>query len=438
MNPLGKLSVYLSANPIWKRFLSASVWTAVGSVAMRGFGLVSTTVSARLLGVEDYGRLGMVLNTIGTFAFFAWVTMSVTATKYVAEMCDLNPARTGRIIGICNAISMAFGCLSMVVLFAFAPWLSDSMLADSGLSLLLRISAVSVLLNAINGTQTGILYGLECFRTTAVLNFTCGLMNLIVTIALTYLWGLEGAAVAIGISALLQCMITSLSLRREYARRSIKPTLKGSREELPVLVNFSVPHLLSASLSMPVLWVCNAMLVRTPGGYVEMGLFSAASRWREALMFVPQIMSKVGSVMHAERLGKMDYKGVRKILMASLLINFVVAGGVALVLALGRHYVMASFGEGFTGKGELVLVIALACGLVQAMTIPFNNITTSAGKMWLNFLISLSYSAVLLVSCWYGIQHGSVGFACAWTLASIVQFAGLFYVALKIVKRQTV
>ncbi len=61
-----------------------------------------------MLGKEEFGKLGIVQSTVGMFQVFAGFGLGLTATKYVAEFRDSDPAKTGRIIGL-SACRANFG-----------------------------------------------------------------------------------------------------------------------------------------------------------------------------------------------------------------------------------------------------------------------------------------------------------------------------------------
>ena len=53
---------------------------------------------------------------------------------------------------------------------------------------------------------------------------------------------------------------------------------------------------------MPMIWLANSFLVRQPGGYGEMALYSAANNLRILVLFLPNVMNSVGlSVLNNEK-----------------------------------------------------------------------------------------------------------------------------------------
>jgi len=57
-------------------------------------------------------------------------------------------------------------------------------------------------------------------------------------------------------------------------------------------MDFSVPAFLSSAMTIPVTWISNAMLIRSPGGYAEMGIYNAANQMRTAATYIPGLVGR--------------------------------------------------------------------------------------------------------------------------------------------------
>ena len=150
-----------------------------------------------MLGKQGFGGLGVVQSTVGMFQVFASFGLGLTATKYVAEFRNVDPARAGRIISLSFLAAVATGLVIMVPLIIFAPWLAQHALAAPALAGPLRMGSLVLLLSALCGAQTGVLSGFEEFKTIARINLLSGLANFPLMVAGAYLWGLPGVVVAL-------------------------------------------------------------------------------------------------------------------------------------------------------------------------------------------------------------------------------------------------
>ena len=97
----------------------------------------------------------------------------------------------------------------------------------------------------------------------------------------TWWGGLDGAVLALICSQTLNCFLNFKAVRVEAAKAAIPISLEQARSERAILWKFSLPAVLSGFLVGPVNWVCSTLIVNQPGGYGEMGLFNAASQWRQ-------------------------------------------------------------------------------------------------------------------------------------------------------------
>ena len=203
----------------------------------------------------------------------------------MAELRTRDPERAGRIIALGCAVAIASGGLFALALLAYAPLLAARTLNAPVLASELRIASVLFYFNALNGAPIGALCGFEAFRSIARINLARGLVTFPVTVGFVVLWRLPGAVWALAFAAAATCLVSQLSLRQHCASMGIRPRFSSAWRECPVLWAFSIPAFFSGALVAPVTWAANAMLVNRPGGYAEMGVFSAANQWRTAACF---------------------------------------------------------------------------------------------------------------------------------------------------------
>ena len=107
------------------------------------------------------------------------------------------------------------------------------------------------------------------------------------------------------------------------------------------------------------------MLVNQPGGYAEMGVFSAASQWRTAI----GVHTGRPRAVCAATLVK-SQRGARRVrygkaLRWNLILTAVAATAVAVPVTLGAPQIMRLYGRGFQ-QGWLVLVLSAATAVLVA------------------------------------------------------------------------
>ncbi|HEX6432911.1 MAG TPA: oligosaccharide flippase family protein, partial [Gemmatimonadales bacterium] len=408
------------------RFARGASWSLLGMGAAQGLAMVASIVTARLLGRVAFGELTMVTGTVGAFGILAGLGLGLTATKYTAEHRSSDPARAGQILGLAQLVAAVSGGLTAVILFLLAPWLAAQTLNAPNLADELRLGCILLFLNALDGTQTGALAGLEAFRATARVSLLRGLLSFPALIGGVWLYGLTGAVAATVFVGAVAWILNQRALRQESAKRGLRISYRGVRPNLPILWQFSLPALLSAVMVAPVMWLANAILVNQPGGYGELGLFNAANQWRTAIMFLPAVLLRVAlpmmaSATHPRQAG--DF-GRTLVLAQSLTVAIVLPVGVLLMFLSGP--IMRLYGNEFIHGADVL--IGVACTIMIAS---IGNATGAAiearGKMWRGLALNLSWAVVLIVAVGFtasewGARSLAYGSAVAYLIMSLWGF----------------
>lgn len=341
---IGPLISRLHGSSILRRLIRGGAWTALSTIVMSILGILTTIFIARMLGKEDFGRYGLVSSTVITFGGIAGGSMAVTSTKFLAQYRNIDPVRAGRLTGLCWLVSAGAGILMAAGMFFCAQWIAAT-IGDESLALLLKVVAPAILFSAVIGAQKGMLGGFEQFQALAMINMTVMLCNMPLMLAGTWWFGLEGAMAAIVVVNILNLCINSFHLRRSFARSPVDFTFRGVWLERKVLVSFSLPHLMGTLLNAPVVWLSTVFLARQVGGMEQMGLFTAATRWKQVLLFLPNVIAQPSVPIISERLGAGDYRRVAQLVFATCGGLLVVCGVLWLGFALFSRPIMLSFGE---------------------------------------------------------------------------------------------
>jgi O-antigen/teichoic acid export membrane protein len=382
------------------RFVRGAVWSLTGAAIAQGANLAASVITARLLGREQFGEYGIIQNTVGMLGIFAGLGLGVTATKYVAQFRTRDPERAGRIIALGCAVAMISGGLLALCLLAYAPALAAKTLNAPVLAYELRIGSVLLFFNALNGAQTGALSGFEAFRTIARINLVRGLLAFPVTVAGVLLWRLPGAIWALATTSAVTCLLSHVSLQRQCAALGIRPRFSSGWAEYRILWIFSTPAFLSGALAGPAIWAANTMLVNQPGGYAEMGVYSAASQWRNAIGFIPAVLTQFALPILSNLNGERDVSRYGKALRWNLILTGVAATAIALPIALGAPLIMRLYGHGFQ-QGWLVLVLSAFTAIISCVNGVVGTAILSAGSVWIGLVFNGMWALVLLGGCYF-------------------------------------
>ena len=395
----------VESSPLGSRMVRGAFWSLGGAVISRGLMLIASILVARMLGREVYGEYGMIRTTVNMFLVFAGFGLGMTATKHVAECWETDPARAGRIMAISGLFAVGTGTIVAVGLYVFAPWVATHTINAPYLIGELRIGAFILLLNAVNGAQTGALAGFEAFKSIAKVNLWTGLASFPLLLGGAYWGGLRGAVWALAGNMAISWLLNHLALRRESAHHKVPFSSKGCFAEWPILWRFSLPAALGGIMVSPVLWACSAMLVNQPDGYGQMGLFDAANQWRMAILFIPGVIGQIVLPMLSNLNGLDDQLRYQKALKYNAFITGGVALAVALPVALLAPSIMRSYGPGFE-EGSLALVLLAISTVLVALNTVVGQAIASKGRMWIGFLFNLMWAIFLLVCSYYFIKKG--------------------------------
>jgi O-antigen/teichoic acid export membrane protein len=411
----------IEASPLGYRLAKGAFWSLAGSLISRGLGLLSAIIVGRILGKDDYGALGIIQNTIGMFGTLAGFGMGLTANKHVAEFKRTDPARAGRIIGTASLLAWASSGVMALALFMAAPWLATHTLAAPQLGGLLRAGALLLLLSGINGAQTGALSGFESFKEIARINIIAGLLSFPLMLLGAWRWGLTGVVWALISVQLANCLLCHRAMRIEAARFEIPIRLNSTSADRHLFWSFSLPAVLVGLLNSVVGWGAGALVVNQIGGYGDMGIYNAAMRVKGIPDSVLGLLVAPIIPMLSEAFGKGDHAAYQKTLRMFLLVSTLVVVPVSLMQAAAPQLTLLPFGSEYQGRPLIVSWLMLHAVLASMGTCA-GYILVTAGRLWLLWLLSLSFAfcyavfAMVLVP-----RYAAVGYAASLALAYAVE-----------------
>lgn len=416
------------ASPTRRRLARGAFWNGIGSVVSRGSVLATSFVLARILGQSGFGEYGVVNSTAAMLGSLAGFGVGTTATKYIAQFRQSDKNRAGRIISLSSMITWISGLLYGMFILVFASWLANRTLAAPQLATVLRISAISVALGVINGTQVSALAGFEAYRKTAILNGVCTLVQAFLVIAGAYFYALTGAIAGLAISAIIQVVLSRHALVLEMRKFDIRNWWYEAWKEWRILVSFSLPAFLTTVIAGPVFWACNALLANQPNGYAELGIFNASNQWYAAIQFLPGLMMTsmlpILSENHGTDTAGRNVRITSRMMQMSLLIVVPVVLGISLM----SRTIMRGYGAGFV-NGYSVLILSAVTAGIHAVITPVWIAIMAEGRMWICFVMNLGCSLFMLAGMYFLARHGAFGFAAARLISYIAHAVWLVWYA---------
>jgi O-antigen/teichoic acid export membrane protein len=406
-------------DPLARHFAIGAFWALVGAVVSRGLTLASSVVAGRLLGTTGFGEIGMIQSTQGLFGVVAGAGLGLAATKFVAEFRSTDPVKTGRCATLATTIALVSGSVMALVLLACSGVMASSVLRAPHLTAELQVATGLVLFGTINGVQTGALVGFGDFRTLAVLSSIRGASLCGLLIAGIAVGGVLGGVVGLVLTEAIAVLANQVALRRILPATVTWRDRRAAWSELVPMCRFSGLSLLGSICTMSAMWFANLVLVAQPGGYAALGVFNAAERWRQLLLFLPASFSPVILTTLSNLHGRKDPDAYRRLFGLNLAVSVavVVVPSIGIMLCAGPA--MGLFGDEYRG-GWTTLVILSASAVVVVLNNLLGQILVSRGAVMGRFLLDVLLAAVLALASWQLIPiYREQGMA----LGSLIAFA---------------
>ena len=203
----------------------------------------------------------------------------------------------------------------------------------------------------------------------------------------------------------------------------------GIWREGSILWRFSLPAVLADIAAGPAIWAANAILANQKNGYSELGLFSAANQWRNALMFLPNILLQVALPI----LSSLDIQGSdsdRSRFARTFEITQTLTLSVVLPLGILLIYfsdiVMGFYGAQFSRGVPSLIGVALTV-MIMGISAATGPAIQASGRMWIGFTVNLVWGVVMLGLVWifaprFGANALAYAPAAAYVVLAILTF----------------
>ena len=410
-----------AATPIQKRIGRASLWLLAGSAVGHVLGVISGILAARILGRVEFGKLGILRSSIDMLTLVAGLGLGVTACKHVAEFRSRVPERAGRVIGFTGRVAWLSGSVFAIALCVHAGWFAR-VLGAPELVAELRIAAVALLFSTVSGVYSGVLGGFEAFREQARIQMTVGLIAPPAVLIGVLTDGLRGAMTGYGLTSFASLWLSRRAVLAKVRQNGIAVDTALNRGEVSILLRFALPALLSGLTITPVLWAGNTILARAPGGYWELGLIGAGQHWRQAVLFIPITVGTAVLPILANLYGEKDEAAYQEAFGTGLLVNLTATLPVAVLIVVMSPLILRLYGRQFAA-GELVLVLFVLAGTLQAISAVGGQVLMSRGKAWLALCLNLGWACVFLgTAALLCPRFGAIGLASAYLLSYLSHF----------------
>jgi O-antigen/teichoic acid export membrane protein len=349
----------LQSNSLRGRLANGTLWCGLASIASQVPSLAVSVLLGRTLGLVAFGQLAIIQTTVIMLASIGDLGLTMGTTRYVAAYRSDDPAQASRIIGFSLCSTLLSGLVLAAMLVWSAPWYVLHALRVPGLGVYLQCASVFLLLEMLNRVQVSVLVGLEAFRATAAVNALRGLFLLLAPVA-AHFWGLGGALLALTCTSAATCAIAQIMVRHACSEHGLCVRLCFRIPNIR-LVHLAGSLWLSGQIISLASWAVTVILVRQPAGVTEMALFTAADKFKTALLFLPAILAQATTPLIAHTAASGNRAACGRILFASSAVCGGVTGLLAVAMLPFAQFLMSAYGWTRGDAGKVLVVACLGC-----------------------------------------------------------------------------
>ncbi len=401
-------------------------WSVFGSVSSKVLNFIAWILIVRILGKDGYGEYGLIRNTVMMFSAFASFGLGITGTKFIAQYLESDSSKASRIASLTMSFAAFMGIIVTIASFTFSDLIADKTLKSPYLVNDFRIASFILLMSALNGAQTGILFGLKQFKTDAKINIINALISFPVFVTGAYFYGVRGSIIAYTITNFTLCVQYQMAIKSLVQRKVISLNLREGLKEWRLLYIFSLPAALSGLIIMPVKWCSDVMLVNT-AGFSAMGIYSAA-------LIVNTIVVVAANTLNAPFIAFMSNSKTHDNLIEKLNVLMPWFLGVMIGLPFLCFPEIGSYLFGKEYEGEIfdrTLVFVILFMVIIMYKQGMSRIFVTQNMQWVNLLDNVLWGVFLLSSFYYLKCYASVGLAISYCLAYIMVTMVMYPVYIK-------
>jgi O-antigen/teichoic acid export membrane protein len=261
---------------IWRRSRRNVSISAAGSGLSLAVKFAQTALLAKILKIEDFGRVLIVLNLFVFLDSFLGMRVSDAMFRFFPWFKDREDDRSLKgLLLLCLGLCLASGVLIYGGVFILSPWLSNRFYPGLGLAPLFRIYGCTVLFTSFSGVYEPILRLHDRFSSVVAPQ----VLGSIVTLALLLIYSLsqpsytlEAIVAAFAIGVLIQTvppLIKALRLVRHFlSGPRVNESMRALNEHRPALMASLFNSNLSGYLKLAI----------SPGDIFLLGLFSSPTQ----------------------------------------------------------------------------------------------------------------------------------------------------------------
>jgi O-antigen/teichoic acid export membrane protein len=359
----------LRSNPLILRVIRNTSYVFSASTVSAGLSMLQGILAANLLGVEAFGLLGAITQFSSVINKITSFRMSELVVSYIGEYsASGKKENAAAVFKLASAAEMVSSILAFAILLALAPLGAKYLTDDPGTVDMFMIYGVSVIMNLISESSTGLLQIFDRFRSLALITVVQSVITLML-IGVAYLRQgnlfdvviayLVGKAVWAGLISFTALRLAGKEWGKDWWRVRLS-TIWDRRKDL---FRFALSTNLSGTINLAtrdsdILWL-SAL-----SNSEQVGYYKVAKAFMNVLLVpvTPLISTTYREV--AREVAAKSWKNVRYLLRSGTLISAIWTIPASLVLVLFGPFLVQLYGADFQPAYPVVLMLLV--GVITA------------------------------------------------------------------------
>ena len=383
----------LGASPV-ATWLRGAGWLFASSLIERAAALLQTIVIARMIGIESYGRYGLIFSTIGLMTPLVGLQLPYAIVYFVSRFQTADPARAGAVVLLARRLTMATTVGAVILSIPFYPQLSWWLFHTDGFGNAVILGAVILLASVQIGLSDALLQAREKFRTLATARLVVAVFSIaLIAPVAWYTRSLIPVLTAVAIAALVRLVSVAIPARRISREFTAQSDLRAALRQGAVILQFSLPSGLLALAQGVSAWIGTFYLARTPEGLRDVAVLSTGVQWRSPILVVMASLASALLPMLGRYLGEDNKAQTHRLQRYNMILNIGVALTFSIVTILAGKWILAAYGRDFHGGWLLfslfviALVPAVYCNVHQQYLV-------ATGQMWTQFALFVPFTLI--------------------------------------------
>jgi len=391
-----------------REVFAGTLWVVAARWGMRGIGLISTVVLARLLAPHDFGVVALAVLVLGAIEVFSYTGMVTYIIRHP------NPQRSH--FDTVFTLQVIIGCVLAVVVFFAAPY-GAAFFKEPETEAVIRWLAIRPILYGLE--NPGVIWFRKNMRFSKDFEFMVvnKLASFVITIGAAVLfrsyWALVTGILVGG----------AIGVAQTYRMHPFRPRL--SLAEVGVVWRFSswmlVANLMDFFNTRLDEIIIGRLRSTTEMGYYNVGADIAATPVQELIYPMTRVWEPAFAKLAADP--ESLERTYRWVISAVAIVAFSVSIGLALV---AHDFALIVLGEKWLPAVPVIRILALAAGL-SAMTMPMASVLGATADPRISAALGSMRTALLLAvmlpaALWYGLPEVAAGRAMATGVALLISF----------------